>query len=155
MRLISWIVAIAAAAAIPASAQSPAQLAPTKATAAILPAAAPPPTPAGAPVPHDLNKADVDSWLDGFLPYALKAGDIPGAVVVVVKDGQPLTMRGFGYSDLKTQKPVDPDLTLFRPGSVSKLFTWTAVMQQVEAGKIDLDADVNTYLDFKIPPYHG
>jgi hypothetical protein len=40
---------------------------------------------------------------------------------------------------------------LFRWGSVSKLFTWTAVMQLVEQGKIDLDADVNQYLDFKIP----
>jgi CubicO group peptidase (beta-lactamase class C family) len=64
-------------------------------------------------------------------------------------------MRGFGYSDLKTQKPVDPNLTLFRPGSVSKLFTWTAVMQLVQAGKLDLDKDVNTYLDFKIPPKDG
>ena len=45
-----------------------------------------------------------------------------------------------------------PAQTLFRPGSVSKLFTWTAVMQLVERGKLDLDADVNTYLDFKIPP---
>jgi len=89
------------------------------------------------------------------MPYALKAGEIPGAVVVVVKDGQPLTMRGFGYSDLKAQKPVDPELTLFRPGSVSKLFTWTAVMQLVQAGKLNLDTDVNTYLDFKIPPRDG
>ena len=48
-----------------------------------------------------------------------------------------------------------PKTTLFRPGSVSKLFTWTAVMQLVEQGKLDLDADVNTYLDFKIPPYQG
>ena len=105
--------------------------------------------------PHELTKADLDAWLDGYMPYALKAGDIPGAVVVVVKDGEPLTMRGFGYSDLKTQKPVDPNLTLFRPGSVSKLFTWTAVMQLVQAGKLDLDKDINTYLDFKIPPRDG
>ncbi|MGD0506947.1 MAG: serine hydrolase, partial [Terriglobales bacterium] len=47
--------------------------------------------------------------------------------------------------------PVTPDGTLFRPGSVSKLFTWTAVMQLVEQGKLDLDRDVNDYLDFKIP----
>ena len=41
---------------------------------------------------------------------------------------------------------------MFRIGSVSKLFTWTAVMQLVEQGKLDLDADVNTYLtEFKIP----
>ena len=102
-----------------------------------------------------MTKADVDAWLDGFMPYALKAADIPGAVVVVVKDGQPLTERGFGYSDVAAQKPVDPQLTLFRPGSVSKLFTWTSVMQLVQAGKLNLDTDVNQYLDFKIPPKYG
>jgi CubicO group peptidase (beta-lactamase class C family) len=155
MRFFGWLVAIAAAAAIPASAQSPTELRPTKPTAAVLPAAPLPVSPEPAEGHHDLTKADVDAWLDGYMPYALKAGAIPGAVVVVVKDGQPLTMRGFGYSDLKTQKPVDPELTLFRPGSVSKLFTWTAVMQLVEAGKLNLDADVNTYLDFKIPPRDG
>lgn len=104
---------------------------------------------------HPLNKADVDTWLDGFMPYALSAGDIPGAVVVVVKDGQVLTERGFGYSDLEKRTPVDPQRTLFRPGSVSKLVTWVAVMQQVEQGKIDLDKDVNTYLDIKIPHKDG
>lgn len=102
-----------------------------------------------------LTKADVDNWLDGFLPFALERGDLAGAVVVVVRDGQVLTQRGFGYADAAKRIPVDPARTLFRPGSVSKLFTWTAVMQQVEAGKIDLDADVNTYLDFKIPPKDG
>jgi CubicO group peptidase (beta-lactamase class C family) len=102
-----------------------------------------------------LTKADVDLWLDGYMPYALRTGDIPGAVVTVVKDGQILTTRGFGYADRDKRTPVDPDKTLFRPGSISKLFTWTAVMQQVEAGKIDLDADVNTYLDFKIPARNG
>jgi CubicO group peptidase (beta-lactamase class C family) len=102
-----------------------------------------------------LTKADIDLWLDGYMPYALRTGDIPGAVVTVVKDGQILTTRGFGYADRDKRTPVDPEKTLFRPGSISKLFTWTAVMQQVEAGKIDLDADVNTYLDFRIPARNG
>jgi CubicO group peptidase (beta-lactamase class C family) len=77
---------------------------------------------------------------------------IAGAIVVVVKDGQVLLQKGYGYADVEKKTPVDADRTLFRPGSVSKLFTWTAVMQQVERGKLDLDADVNQYLDFKIPP---
>jgi CubicO group peptidase (beta-lactamase class C family) len=111
-----------------------------------------PATPAAA-VP--LTADDLNSWLDGYLPYALHTGDIAGAVVAVVKDGQVLSERGYGYSDVATRAPVDPKLTLFRPGSVSKLFTWTAVMQQVEQGKIDLDGDVNQYLDFKIPPRDG
>ena len=102
---------------------------------------------------RQLTQTDVDAWLDGFMPYALQTGDIAGAVVVVVKDGKVLTQRGYGYADVKTQQPVDPAATLFRPGSVSKLFTWTAVMQQVQAGKLDLDRDVNDYLDFRIPPH--
>lgn len=104
---------------------------------------------------HELTKADADAWLDGYLPYALAEGDIAGAVVVIVKDGQVLTQQGFGYADVAARKPVDPANTMFRPGSTSKLFTWTAVMQLVEQGKIDLDADVNRYLDFTIPPFDG
>ena len=105
--------------------------------------------------PHALTAEDVGAWFDGLVPDAIARGDVAGAVVVVVKDGQTLFERGYGYADVKARKTVDPETTLFRPGSVSKTFTWTAVMQQVQAGKIDLDADVNGYLDFKIPPYQG
>ena len=107
------------------------------------------------PPPAALTRADVDTWLDGYLPYALRTGDLPGAVVVVVNGSEVVTARGFGYADAQQRTPVDPERTLFRPGSVSKLVTWTAVMQQVERGKLDLDADVNTYLDFRIPPRDG
>ena len=117
------------------------------------PPAAPAETPAAGARP--LTADDVNAWLDGFMSYSLAKDDIAGAVVVVVKDGQILTQKGYGYSDVASHKPVDPAKTLFRPGSVSKLFTWTAVMQLVEQGKLDLDKDVNTYLDFKIPPYNG
>ena len=111
--------------------------------------------PPRAPGTGQLTAEDVNVWLDGFMPYALSSGDIAGAVVVVVRDGQVLTQRGFGYADVARRAPVDPDRTLFRPGSVSKLFTWTAVMQLVEQGRLDLDADVNRYLDFQIPPRDG
>ena len=110
------------------------------------------PEPAVAP---QLTRADAEAWLDGYLPYALDNGDIAGAVVVVVKDGQVLLQKGYGYADIEKRTPVDPAGTLFRPGSVSKLFTWTAVMQLVEQGKLDLDADVNKYIDFKIPARDG
>jgi CubicO group peptidase (beta-lactamase class C family) len=134
-----------------------------------VPSIAPPKTvpPTGAPetaaqtpeVPpsgaHPLTKTDVEAWLDGFTPYALQRGEVAGAVVVVVKDGQVLLAKGYGYADVAARKPVDPERTLFRAGSVSKLFTWTAVMQLVEQGKLDLDADINGYLDFKIPPRNG
>jgi len=116
------------------------------------PAAPAAPAPAGL---AQMTAADVNAWLDGFMPHALSASDMAGAVVVVVKDGQVLTQRGFGFSNVANRTPVDPERTLFRPGSISKLFTWTAVMQQVEQGRLDLDADVNRYLDFEIPPRDG
>ena len=115
-------------------------------------ASARPPAPPG---PHQLTQADVEAWLDGYLPYALHSGDIAGATVAVVQNGQLLTSRGYGYADVAKRTPVDPAITLFRPGSVSKLITWTAVMQLVDQGKLDLDADVNLYIDFKIPPRNG
>jgi len=102
-----------------------------------------------------LTKEDVEAWLDGVMPTALRITGTPGVTLSVVKDGQVLLEKGYGYADMAKLTPVDARTTLFRPGSVSKLFTWTAVMQQVEAGKIDLDADVNKYLDFKIPDYDG
>ena len=104
---------------------------------------------------HALSATDVETWLDGYVPYALHSGDIAGAVVAVVKNGEVLFEHGYGYADYDKRVSVDPKRTLFRWGSVSKLLTWTAVMQLVEQGKLDLDADVNQYLDFKIPPREG
>ena len=138
----------------PALAQGPAPLTPgpSQVQEAQAPPPLAPPVPAGGAA---LNRADLEAWLDGYMPFALARTDIAGAVVVVVKDGQVLVQKGYGYSDVARRTPVSADSTLFRPGSVSKLFTWTAVMQMVEQGKLDLDRDVNTYLDFKIPPREG
>ncbi|MGH6950728.1 MAG: serine hydrolase domain-containing protein [Vitreimonas sp.] len=108
-----------------------------------------------APAPAQLTAADVNAWLDGIMPYALSNADIVGAVVTVVHNGEVIANRGYGYADLEHRTPVDANATLFRPGSISKLFTWTAVMQLVEREQIDLDADVNAYLDFQIPAYRG
>ncbi len=105
--------------------------------------------------PHELTADDVHAFLDGFVPMQLEREDIAGAVVLVVKDGAILFAKGYGYSDVEKKTPVTVDATLFRPGSVSKLFTWTAVMQLVEQGKLDLDRDINEYLDFKIPAKFG
>ncbi|RZL27893.1 MAG: class A beta-lactamase-related serine hydrolase, partial [Rubrivivax sp.] len=102
-----------------------------------------------------LTAVDLDAFLDGLMPAALRTARVPGAVVVVVKDGQPLLQKGYGLADWDKNVPVDPNKTLFRPGSVSKLITWTAVMQLVEQGKLDLDVDLNKYLDFTIPGRNG
>ncbi|MEJ6401594.1 serine hydrolase domain-containing protein [Yoonia sp. 2307UL14-13] len=98
---------------------------------------------------------DVAAWVDGFVPHAIRQAKIAGAVVVVVDRSGVVFQRGYGLSDWDAGTAVDPERTLFRPGSISKLFVWTAVMQQVERGAIDLDADINTYLDFEIPPFDG
>ena len=91
-------------------------------------------------------------FLDGFIPYALmRSGDIAGATISVVANGRLIFAKGYGLADMRTRRPVVADRTVFRPASVSKTFTWTAVMQLVQAGKLDLDRDVNDYLDFKIP----
>ncbi|WP_437583282.1 serine hydrolase domain-containing protein [Paramicrobacterium sp. CJ85] len=105
----------------------------------------------GSETPTTLTQSDVDAWLDGILPAALENFDIAGATVSVVSDGEVLTTRGYGYADVAEQTEVDPAGTLFRVGSIAKLYTDTAVMQLVESGDLDLDVDVSTYLDFEIP----
>ncbi|HUA22892.1 MAG TPA: serine hydrolase domain-containing protein [Steroidobacteraceae bacterium] len=102
-----------------------------------------------------LTPTDVAAFLDGIVPYAIHRGNIAGATFAVVANGQIIFAQGYGYADMKTRQPVIADQTLFRPGSVSKTFTWTAVMQQVQAGKLDLDRDINDYLDFRIPEKFG
>jgi CubicO group peptidase (beta-lactamase class C family) len=117
---------------------------------------APPPTPqsTGNAV-HEMTATDVEAFLDGLVPMQLKDDDIAGVTIAVVKEGKLLFAKGYGYADVEKKKPVSPQETLFRPGSVSKLFTWTAIMQLFEQGKLDLDRDVNEYLDFKIPEAFG
>jgi CubicO group peptidase (beta-lactamase class C family) len=97
------------------------------------------------------DPAEMESFMDGLLKKEMDENHIPGAAVSVVKDGKLFFTKGYGYADLENKIPVDAEQTVFAIGSVGKLFTWTAVMQLAEQGKLDLDADVNTYLDFRIP----
>ena len=106
-----------------------------------------PPTPA-----HPLEKADVEAFFDGILPLQLERSDVAGATVMVMQDGNVLLEKGYGYADAKAKKPVDPNATIFRLASISKLFTWVSVMQLEEQGKLNLDTDINQYLDFQIRP---
>ena len=112
-------------------------------------------TPAQQTQPHEMTATDVENFLDGLVPLQIAKDNIAGVTISVVKDGKLLFAKGYGYADVKNKKLVSSQETLFRPGSISKLFTWTAVMQLFEQGKLDLDKDVNTYLDFKIPEAFG
>jgi len=113
--------------------------------------AAEPSTVAPAPARGVHDRAELEAFLDGVMAANLRDKHVAGATVSVVKDGALLFAKGHGYADVAKRASVDADRTLFRIGSTSKLFTWTAVMQLVEQGKLDLDTDVNRYLDFKIP----
>lgn len=97
------------------------------------------------------DPAELEAFLDDYFATTMGDNHIAGAAISVVKDGKLFFTKGYGYADVENKILVDPEQTIFRTGSVGKVFTWTAVMQLVEQGKLDLDADINTYLDFHIP----
>ncbi len=100
----------------------------------------------------NIDPAELAIFIDGVIAEQIIAYEIPGVSVSIVHDGKLIFSKGYGYADMERLIPVSPDSTLFRIGSVSKLFVWTSVMQLMEQGKLDLHADVNTYLDgFEIP----
>ena len=106
------------------------------------------PLPGAAPI----DPTTLRDFMDGFFAAAMESLHVPGAVFVYVADGRVVFKKGYGYANLATRTPVDPDTTLFQVASVSKLFTATALMQLYEQGKVELDADVNDYLTtFKVP----
>lgn len=101
---------------------------------------------------HVLDSDDLGAFFDGIFALQLERNDVAGASVMVMKDGNVLLEKGYGYADMKSKKAVDPATTIFRLASISKLFTWVSVMQLVEQGRLNLDTDVNQYLDFQIRP---
>lgn len=98
-----------------------------------------------------LTREDLEPFLDGLITAELTRSNIAGAVVSVVQGGQVLLARGYGWADVARRIRPSPDTTLFRVASISKTFNATAVMQLVEQGRLDLDADVQQYLDFELP----
>lgn len=94
----------------------------------------------GAPIPP----AELEALVDGAVREAMTRDHVAGVAVAVVQDGQVLLKKGYGFAG--PGRRVDPDATLFRLGSISKTFTWIALMKQVEAGHIRLASPVNLYL---------
>ncbi len=106
---------------------------------------------AGAAAPGLADAPRLEAFIDGVVKPLMKTNNSPSGTVAIAQGGELIFAKGYGYQDMEEQVAVDASTTLFRPGSVSKLFTWVSVMQLVEQGKLDLDADVNTYLEtFKI-----
>jgi CubicO group peptidase (beta-lactamase class C family) len=98
------------------------------------------------------DRAELEGFVDGAMRALMQSHRVPGGTISVVKDGEILFAKGYGYADVERRIPVDAETTMFRIASISKLFTWTALMQLVERGEVDLEKDVNAYLDFEIPP---
>jgi CubicO group peptidase (beta-lactamase class C family) len=100
----------------------------------------------------ELTEADVQAWLDATLPAALKGEGIVGASVSVVADGEIIAAQGYGHVDAADESAhaVDAASSLFRIGSISKVFTATIVMQLVEQGELDLDSPVQDAVDFPL-----
>lgn len=103
----------------------------------------------------DFAAANIEVWLDTLIPRALAETDIAGLTIAITHNGTILLEKGYGFADVSTRTPMDPVSTVLRVASISKSFTATAVMQLVEQGQLSLDADINTYLDFSIPPAFG
>ena len=98
------------------------------------------------------DSLSLDAFMDGIMQAHMDNQHIAGATVAILHEGDTALFKGYGYADLANDVKADPDTTLFRIGSISKLFTWIAVLQQVEEGQLDLDRDINHYLsDFRIP----
>ena len=110
-------------------------------------------TPARADVPPEGERASLEAFVESVVTRQLAAYRIPGATVAVVREGQVVLARGYGDVDAERRTPVVAERTLFRVASIGKLFVWTAVMQLAEQGRLELDADLNTYLleDSRVP----
>lgn len=101
-----------------------------------------------------LDAVELEIFFDGLFQGLMDTHHIPGGVVAVVQGDSLVLAKGYGHANIEEQIPVQPDSTIFRVASISKLFIWTAIMQLVDAGKLDLNTDLNTYLteiDVKVP----
>ncbi len=113
------------------------------------------PLKAQAQAPQAKNLVDpkeIEALLDPLFKAEMEKQHVPGAVVSVVKDGKVFFTKGYGVADIETKAPVVPDKTIFRIGSITKVFTALAVMQLFDRKRIRLTDDVNTYLmGVKVP----
>lgn len=145
--LAAWL-----AAGLSASAQAPPLVNAPETSAVESPAAAPASRPRlqpGEPIPP----LELEAFVDATMKLGMDEAHVAGAAVSIVQNGRMVLDKAYGFSSFDPPRRVDPETTLFRIGSITKTFTWIAVMRAVEAGKIDLDAPVNTYLppELKVP----
>ncbi|MFC6875457.1 serine hydrolase domain-containing protein [Halobellus marinus] len=92
------------------------------------------------------DAGELETFVDDVLTQRIGT-TTPGATVAIVRSDGPILIKGYGDADVDSSIPVQAPETAFRIGSVGKLVTWTAVMQGVEQGVLDLDENVNKYLE--------
>ena len=138
--------------ATPAPTSTPAPPAPAKSAPAPPPAAPAAPVAGGAKLSpgQPIPPAELEAFVDGVVQDAMGREHIAGVTVSVVQNGQVVLKKGYGFAGLDPQRPVDPDRSLFRVGSISKTFTWIALMKEVEAGRMRLNQPVNLYLPERV-----
>jgi CubicO group peptidase (beta-lactamase class C family) len=103
-----------------------------------------------------VDSASLVHLLDSLVVPGLEQYHIPGLVIAIVRDSDIILAKGYGYADIERKIPFDPDSTVIRIASVSKLITGTAVLQLVERGVLDMHQDINTYLTrFKVEERFG
>ena len=132
--------------------QRPATVAPVASptTPAAVADAAPTPSPVLASPTTPLPVADLEAYVDGVVRDRMAREHIAGVTIAIVQNGQVVLKKGYGVASLTDGRKVDPDKTLFRVGSISKTFTWIALMNEVEAGRMRLDTPINIYLPEKL-----
>lgn len=99
---------------------------------------------AGGATPSGIPLTGLEAFVDDYVKEYIGKQTV-GASVVMVKDGQVVLSKGYGYADVEQQIPVTPD-TVMEWGSISKLAVWASVMQLAEQGKLDLNQDVRKLL---------
>lgn len=107
--------------------------------------------PASAPSTVPASDSEIADFFDQYLVSKSQELSIPGGAVIVYRDGHRVLAKGYGLADVQSERPVDLDRSLFRAASSSKMLTWLLAMKLVEEDSLDLDEDINAYLDFEIP----
>ncbi len=100
-----------------------------------------------------IDSAELARFVDTLFTSQMAKENIPGAVFLLVEDGKVLYQRGYGLANVARLERVDPEKTIWRIGSISKVFTATAIVQLADRGRYHLTDDVNRYLTrLKVPP---
>ena len=103
--------------------------------------------------PHGLQDPDEElrGLVVGLVERGLARDRVPGAAVVVVRDGALVLAEGFGVVDLGSQRAVDPERTLWRIGSITKPLTALAVLALVDRDALALNDPVEAHVPGLVP----